>query len=94
MKIDHTHYVAHVRITRVDQGKKDKPTGGKDSYNRPVSVESDHRAVTELGNVTVKGNDLENLLGKITAHAGLIEDIEVIDEVREGQRPTAHRGDN
>lgn len=94
MKVDSTHYVAHIRVTRVDQGKKDKQTGGKDSYSRPVSVEMDHRAVTELGNVTVKGNSLDALLSKITAHAGLIEDIEVIDEVREGQRSAAHRGDN
>jgi hypothetical protein len=84
--VDSTHYVAHIRLTRVDQGTKEKPTGGKDSYNRPAMAEVEHRAVTELGNVTVKGNDLESLKSKVNAHVALIEDIEVVDEVREGQR--------
>lgn len=86
MRIETTHYVAHVRIVRVDHGKKDKPTGKSDGYGRPSTAEAEHRAATELANVTVKGNTLEALLTKINAHTGLIEDVDVVDEVRDGQR--------
>lgn len=71
-----THYVANIRITRVDHVDQPSATSRSIPGDRK-------RIVTEAASITVKGSDLAALKDRVASHLALVEDFADIDGVAE-----------
>lgn len=74
-----THYVAHIKVERVDRISTAAGTG----YQK-VTVPEEKRYVTELASVTVKNDELETVIDKVSQHLALIDDIDAVDPRSQG----------
>lgn len=78
-EVANTHYTARIVVERVNHMQEPAKSHVHNSEPTPTS-----RKVTELADLTVRGNDLAELIRKLKMHADLIDDIDAIDEKRKG----------
>jgi hypothetical protein len=80
-EIAHTHYIARIVIERVNHMQEPAKSHVHNSEPTPTG-----RKVTELATITLRNDELDRLVDRVTQHLGLIEDIEAIDDQRKGLR--------
>lgn len=76
MTLNSTHYVATVKIERVDHVESKRPVGGMIGGSAEPSTK---RVVTPLTTIVTRRNELSELLTTVGHHLVHIEDIDAID---------------
>lgn len=80
-EVANTHYVARVTLERVNHMQEPAKSHVHGSEPTPTG-----RKVTELADLTVRGDNLLKLVDRVTQHLGLVDDISVIDDRRKSMR--------
>lgn len=68
--INETHYVAHLKVERVEKTMPDLDA----RYGSSEKMPAERREVSEVTSVIIKGEVLERLLERLRGHIDLVED--------------------